>query len=237
MKNRTYNCKDVDMVLTAKTVNRSFIANIEELSTIRSDWSPEYANALNTEIDHSIEHYLGLDVKKELRSATSQVLSIHAPALRDLSFLKTQITADFGSEAKEINKSLGLNSYLKGARDGKQDDLIQLLSAFKKGLTVALKGRIIEKGTNEALLDRIISYTDQMIEANVKQENIKGSSKEVTAEAVTAFNEIYEKIMKICKIASAYYKDDKIKKAQFTFKKVLANLGGKRKSTEPLIEG
>jgi hypothetical protein len=31
-----------------------------------------------------------------------------APALRDLSFMKTQLEVDFGKEAKEIEKKLGL---------------------------------------------------------------------------------------------------------------------------------
>lgn len=73
----------------------------------RTTWTSDYVTALATKIDDAIENYLGLDKKKELRDATSRLAALQVPAMRDLSFIKTQIDVDFGKEAKEILKNLG----------------------------------------------------------------------------------------------------------------------------------
>lgn len=131
---RAYKVKDVEMLLASKTIMTSFTDNLGDLSTIRTDWTDRFATGLTEEIDNAMETYLGLDKKKELRSATTIVASIQAPALRDLSFLKTQIEVDFGAEAKTITDALGFGKYMNEARSGDQEALIQQLYAFNKGM-------------------------------------------------------------------------------------------------------
>ena len=46
------------------------------------------------------------------------------------------------------------------------------------------------------------------------------------------FNEIYNEIIGICKIASNFYQYDELKKDQFTFSKVVANMNATRKIGE-----
>ncbi|MCW4001540.1 MAG: hypothetical protein NWE93_15020 [Candidatus Bathyarchaeota archaeon] len=203
--------------------------NLADLSIARSNWSETYVSELSTKIDDAIENYLGLDKKKELRDATGKLATIQVPALRDLSFLKTQLEVDFGNEAKEIKKKLGYDKNLRNVQKGDQETLIQLLYTFKKGMTGDLKTSIVNKGTNVALIDRIIGYADQLKEANVTQETLKETSKEVSGEAVNIFNGIYDEIIGICKIAANYYQYDELKKDQFTFSKVVANMNATRK--------
>jgi hypothetical protein len=83
-----------------------------------------------------------------------------------------------------------------------------------------------------ALIDRIIGYANQLKEANVTQETLKEPSKEVSGEAVNIFNGIYDEIIGICKITSNYYQYDELKKDQFTFSKVVANMNATRKIGE-----
>lgn len=78
----------------------------------------------------------------------------------------------------------------------------------------------------------LFGYADQLKEANVTQESLKETTKEVSDEAVTIFNEIYDEIIGICKIASNYYQYDTLKKEQFTFSKVVANINATRKIGE-----
>ena len=117
--NRNYNYKDVDMLLASKTIVESFKSNIVELSVIRTNWNKEYANELSNKIDEAIDDHLGVDKKKELRNATLNLASIQLPALRDLSFIKTQLEVDFADDKpllKELLNTLGFNSYLKQAQ-------------------------------------------------------------------------------------------------------------------------
>ncbi len=217
------------MLLASKTITQTLGDNLADLSIARSNWSETYVSELSTKIDDAIENYLGLDKKKELRDATGKLATIQVPALRDLSFLKTQLEVDFGNEAKEIKKKLGYDKNLRNVQKGDQETLIQLLYTFKKGMTGDLKTSIVNKGTNVALIDRIIGYADQLKEANVTQETLKETSKEVSGEAVNIFNGIYDEIIGICKIAANYYQYDELKKDQFTFSKVVANMNATRK--------
>lgn len=223
-KNRNYNFKDVDMLLASKTIIETLKLNLADLSMARSTWTEEYTTQLSAKIDNAIENYLGLDKKKELRDTTSQLASIQTPAKRDLSFIKTQIEVDFGKDAKEIIKTLGFNKNLRAAQRGNQEALIELLYSFKKGLTDSLKTQMLEKGANTMLIDRIISYADQLKQTNVSQETLKETTKALSEEALDAFNDIYNEVIGICKIASNFYQFDPLKKEQFTFTKIIKNM-------------
>jgi hypothetical protein len=74
------------------------------------------------------------------------------------------------------------------------------------------KETLLEKGTNPVLIDRIIDNADQLKDANVTQETLKETTKEVSDEAVGIFNEIYDEIIGICKIAASFYQYDTLKK-------------------------
>lgn len=99
-----------------------------------------------------------------------------------------------------------------------------------------MKTQITEKGTNPALLDSIVAYADQLKDANVSQETLKGTSKTVSEEAVTVFNSIYEEVVGICKIASSFYQYEALKKEQFTFSKVVSNMNAASKTSEQPTE-
>lgn len=231
-KTRKYSYKDVDTMLASKIVAQNLSSNLEELSMARSNWTTEYLTTLTTKIDNAIDNYLGLDKKKELRDASSRLAQIQAPALRDLSFLKTQIDVDFSSEAKEIFKNLGYETNLRNIQKGDQEALIQMLYAFKKGMTDSLKTQITEKGTNPALINRIIDYANHLKDANVTQETLKETSKIISEEAVNIFNDIYDEIIGICKIASNFYQFESLKRELFTFSKIISNMGAAQKTSQ-----
>jgi len=154
--------------------------------------------------------------------------------LRDLGFVKTQIETDFGKDANEILKKLGLT---KDIHKLNQEGLIELLNSFKKGMTDTLKTEITQKGTNPVLIDTIIGYASQLQKANLDQESQKTSTLEISQEAVDTFNSIYNEVVGICKIASKFYQDDRLKKDQFTFGKVVKKMGTTiKKEDDPKAE-
>jgi hypothetical protein len=231
-RNRNYNFKDVDMLLASKTIVETLKSNLSDLSLARSNWNEEYANQLATQIDNAIDNYLGLDKKKELRDTTANLAAIQEPAMRDLSFIKTQIEVDFDGEAKEIIKTLGFDKNLRAVQNRDQEALIELLYSFKKGLNNKLREDIIAKGTAPELIDRIIAYADQMKQTNISQETLKETTKELSDEALQEFNNIYDQVIGICKIASSFYQFDTLKKDQFTFTKVVENMNAAKKVAE-----
>lgn len=225
---RNYKCKDVELLSASKTIAQSLLTYINELSIVRINWNADYATALSSQIDLAIDTYLGLDKKKELRQATSSLMEILTPALRDLSFLKTQIEVDFKDESDELLMQLGFTSYLNDARKGNQESLIQLLYTFKNNMSEALQAYIVDKGTSPLLIERITAYADSMLEANVSQETMKETTKALSEEAINALNEIYSEIIGVCKIAASYYQYEPIKKEQFTFSKIVSQMSTKK---------
>ncbi len=232
-KLRKYNYRDVDMLTASDTVAESFGANISELSKVRTDWDEPYAKGLKERIARAIQNFLGIDPKKGLRDATAALVSVQSPARRDLSFFKTQIDDDFKSDpAKrdEILKNLGFTKHIRGVQKGNQQSLVQLLYVFKSNMTDSLKQQITDKGMNVSLIDTISGYAESFREANISQETFKESTKEITKEATDVFNGIYDEIIGICKKASSYYQYEPLKKEQFTFARVIANLGAAKKA-------
>lgn len=226
---RNYKTKDVVMLMAAKTILQNMQANLGELSLVRTNWTEAYVAELIQKIDTVIEKFLGLDKKQPLREATLLLSQIVAPAMRDLAFIKTQIEVDFAKTASEILKTLGLD---KNLHNIDQEGLIEALYCFKKGITETLKTEITQKGTNPVLINNIVGYATQLQQANLDQESRKTSTKDVSQEAIDALNAIYDEVIGIGKIASKYYKDDTLKKDQFTFSKVVKKMGTAEKQTE-----
>lgn len=227
-RNRIYGYSDVAMLTASKTVAENFRSNIAELASVRTDWTPEHADELNQQIDVAIDNLLGTDSTKSLRAATGALNAIHIPAKRDLSFFKTQIEDDFKDDPlflNEILHTLGFQLLMKKVQKDNQEALTELLSAFKKNMTDDLKTSITAKGLNPELIDRIIGYSNNYSSANVNQEILKQSSKEISQEIVDEYNSIYSDVIGICKKASKYYQYEPLKRELFTFRKIVAHLG------------
>ena len=225
---RSYHTPDVHMLVASKTIAENFKRLILELGSVRTDWTSQYAESLITRINDALHSNLGIDSKKDLRSATTIVASLQLPAKRDISFFKIQIDEDFKKDPTkkiEILKTLGFAEFLRGVQKGDQESLIQFLYAFKTNMTAELKAEITAKGLNPELIDNITGYADTFTDADVAQESFKGTTKEITQEVIDVFNAIYDEIIGICKKASKYYQYEPLKKEQFTFAKVLSNLG------------
>jgi len=231
---RNYSYKDVVMLMAAKTILQSLRTNLGELSAVRTNWNEAYVTAFILRIDTAIENFLGLDKKQGQREATALLKQIMAPAMRDLGLIKTQVEVDFGSSAVETLKTLGLH---KNLHKLDQETLIEALYAFKKGMTESIRNTMTQCGTNPVLIESIIGYANQLQEANLSQESMKTESQNISQEALIAFNTIYDEVIGIGKIASKYFKDDKLKKDQFTFKKVVKQMGvAEKQEEEPAVQ-
>jgi hypothetical protein len=232
---RKYNGKDVDMLIACSTLIENAIANKSFLQTKRSNWSDDFFNSLQTKINTALEEHLGVDSAKELRGATQTLQSIQKQSLKDLAEVKTQIIEDFKKDPTkktEILTQLGYTAHHATAQNGDQEALVQLLYAFKNNLTPTLKQEIVDKGTASAILEQITTYADTLKKADVNQETFKGTRKEITTTGVTIFNEIYDDVISIAKIATKFYKDEPTKKDLFSFAKINKTLSAQKVTAE-----
>lgn len=228
--NRKYKTKDIEMLTASATIIENAIANKTLLQAKRSTWADPFFENLKTQIQTTTDTFLGKDAAQQLRQATQTVLSIQAQALNDLAEFKVQIEQDFKNtpvQKTEILTQLGFTSYHKAAQKGDQEGLVNLLFQFKNNINTTLNTEIVAKGMAQVTIDQISNYANTLKDANISQETYKGTRKEITDEAITAFNLIYDQVISIAKIASNFYKTDKTKQQQFSFAKVSATLNSK----------
>ena len=228
---RKYKVKDVEMLTATATIIENSIANKVFLQTKRSTWANPFFEDLKSEIENITNTYLGKDAAQQMRQSTQIVLGIQKQALIELAEFKVQVEQDFKSnpvQRAEILTQLGITTYYKMAQKGDQEGLVNLLFQFKTNLNPTLSAEIVAKGTSLNTLDNIAGYAEVLKNANINQETFKGTRKEITDEAIQAFNEIYEKVISVAKIANNFYKTDKVKQQLFSFSKVSATLNSQK---------
>jgi hypothetical protein len=233
---RKYKTKDVEMLTATATIIDNAIANKAFLQSKRTTWADPYFENLKTQIQNTTNTYLGKDAAQQMRQATQIVLNIQTQALNDLAEFKVQIEQDFKdtpTKKTEILTQLGFISYHKLAQKGDQEGLVNLLFQFKTNMNTTLNTEIVSKGTAQTTIDNIIGYSTTLKDANITQETYKGTRQEITDEAITAFNQIYDQVISIAKISSNFYKTDKTKQQLFSFAKITATLNSKPKKEEP----
>ena len=224
---RIYKVKDVEMLITSATLVENGIANKIFLQSKRSTWANPFFEDLKAKIETTTETYLGKDSAQQMRQSTQIVLGIQKKALIDLAEFKVQVEEDFRKnpiQKTEILTQLGFATYHKISQKGDQEGLVNLLFQFKKNLNQTLTAEIVAKGTSQNTIDKIVDYAQVLKNANIDQETFKGTRKEITDEAIKAFNEIYDEVISFAKIAHNFYKTDKVKQQLFSFSKVSANL-------------
>jgi hypothetical protein len=223
---RKYPAKDIEMLTAAAVIIENAITNKVFLQSKRTTWADPFFDNLKTQIQTTTETHIGKDASKNMRLASQIVYTIQTSAKANLSELKVQIEQDYKDapiQKTEILTQLGYTTYYKQVQKNDQEALVNLLYQYKNNLSPTLKTEIIAKGTAQATLDAIIAQAETLKDANINQETFKGTRKEITNEAIIAFNKIYDQTIAITKIAQNFYKTDPIKKQQFSFSKIVAN--------------
>lgn len=217
---RNYSVKDVDMIIAASTIVKNAISQKEFLQSKRSSWAGTYFEDLETKIDAIASIFLGADNARELRNSTAAIYEAQARAHALASEIKVQIEEDFPAEKTEMLRTLGYTSYFAKSSHKDQEALISLLFQFKTNLSPSLKAQMVAKGTLPADLDAMAAMAEEIKALDTVQETKKGARPVNTEEAVRNFNDIYEEVMTIARIASRFYKDDRPRQDLFSFAKI-----------------
>ena len=224
---RKYRGKSVEMLTTCNVIIENAIADQEFLVTKRASWTKPFFKNIETRIERAFTNTLGIDNVANQRAATQTLLSIQEEALAELAELKIQIQEDFKADKKrrdEILKLLGYTDYHKLSQNKDQEALVQQLYQFNTNLSPGLIAEVSAKGTDEKIFLRIASFAELLSKANVTQETIKGTQKNLTEEAITEFNGIYDDVIKIAKIAHNFHKGKPNMQALFSYTKIRKKL-------------
>lgn len=214
-------------ILTCRKIAHSFGENIYELSSIRRNWSPEYAESLKERIETIINSYYTKESLSDHLEKHTQLHELIVAALTDITVLRAQLKVDFRYDKqflKDTFEKLGYNDYYSEAKIGDYVSLYHLMTTCRKNLDADLQQVIQARGINQNLVQRLLfSYREKL--ADLKNcFDVSHGEDELESELKKEINAIYSEIRDICRIVSAYYEFYPVRRDEFNFYKVLIGL-------------
>ncbi|MGD9931785.1 MAG: hypothetical protein AB7U05_17330 [Mangrovibacterium sp.] len=219
-------CSTADTTLMAcHKIAQSFSENIFELAHIRTDWTQEYAKELKSRIKALQANYIPAESSQEAEKHR-RAHSLMITSLKEISLLRALIRIEFKDDPKFVKKAfeeLGYNDLFSEAKNGDYNSLYRLMERFSTNLTPDIREKLISKTIPIAMIDRIVTYYQEM-KANEGCFELIHDNKQLDEEAKKKISAIYSEIKDICRIATAYYMLDAVKRDQFCFFRVLHGL-------------
>ena len=213
-------------ILACQQIAKTFKENIYELSILRKEWDPEFATSLMAWIDDTIDkHYAdSLDALQDERYREWHDIMIEG--LQHLKVLRASMKVDFKNNKvflKEFFQNTGYTDYFSDAKNGDHISLFKFLKTFAANLNESLRQNISEKGTPDALFDKILVCANRISQFEDCFITLEGDT-DLDNYGKKEVAKIYETIQDICRIAIAYYQFDPKMRCKFNYYKVMVNL-------------
>jgi len=213
-------------ILTSRKIAQSFSENIYELSSVRRNWSPEYAENLKKRIDSMMNQYFTQESLIDHLEKHSKFYELMIAALKDITVFRAQLKVDFSHDKDFLKKTfedLGYADYFSDAKNGDHFSLYKMMATFRRNMTPELELVILARGIDKALINRLLSYRENLAELK-NCFDISHGSDQLSPDLKREINSIYSEVKDICRIANAYYEFDPIQRDRFCFYKVMINL-------------
>jgi hypothetical protein len=217
-------------ILTCRKIAQSFSENIYELSSIRRNWSPEYADNLKERIEGIISQYFTHESLVGHLEKNGQFYDLMIASLKDISVFRAEMKVDFHHDKTFINQtfdSLGYVDYYSDAKNGDHFSLYKMMATFRRNMTPELQQIVLSRGIDQILMDRLLSYKEKLAELK-NCFDISYGKDQLSTDLKREINSIYSEVKDICRIANAYYEFDPGMRDKFNFYKVMIKL---KKST------
>lgn len=236
---KSYGSSAIVMLVAAGTVCENVREFMETFTTERPEIKEEFIDAFENDINDALKKYFGINSHTQVKAATQVVKKIAKIAVDDLGLFHVQLVGDFKNEKERrdfILSQLGFTKFWKKAQNKNQTALIELLLTLKNNLTTELRTEITAKGLNPTRITAVLAHAETLKQANITQESLKGVAKVQTASSNAAFNAIYDKAINLCSLGKKLFKNDKTKKAMFSFRalervQIAAGVGDKEPAT------
>jgi len=213
-------------ILTCRKIAQSFSENIYELSSIRHNWSPEYANDLKHRIDSIMHQYFTDESLSDHLEKHGQFYELMISALKDITIFRAELKVDFSYDKqflKDTFEKLGYVDYFSDAKNGDHFSLYKMMATFKRNMDSDLQQMVLSRGIDTVLLTRLLTYKEKL--ADLKNcFDISHGQDQLDAELKREINAIYSEIKNVCRIVNAYYEFDPVQRDRFCFYKVMIGL-------------
>ena len=219
MEAKNYPYKDDAMLIKAKVGIRNAKEEVIAFSGVQPSITIESLTVFESDVDNAMANLLGLDKNGTLKKATKNVDALTHTAFGKSRLFKTLVETNFKEEKDEILSHLAFDRFYRDAGRFKQKAAISLLSAIARA-EAELKEKFESKSLPVAIIDELVELSKDLVEAETSQEQLKGASKPITEEQHKTLNDIYTRIMDICKLGQVLFAKDEVKKERFIFSKL-----------------
>ena len=213
-------------IMACQKIVQSFSENIFELSHIRTDWNHEYIKDLKDRIKSAKKDYLPSETYCLHTEKQNYVHDLMISSLKDITLFRALVKVEFKDDPKFQKlffEELGYNDLFSDAKNGDYHSLYYLAERFHLNMTPAIREKLISKTIPIAMIDKAMSYHQEMLEFKSCFDLINESTY-LSIEGKRKINEIFSEIKDICRVASAYYMFDPIKRDMFCFFRVMLSL-------------
>lgn len=223
METKNYSFKDDAMLIKAKVAIRNAKEEITTLSGFQPDINLENLSAFETDVNNAMADLLAMDKNGTLKKATVNVTGLTKTAFEKTRLLKTLIENNFKEDKDTLLDHIAYPKYYRELGKGKQEAAISLLSAITRA-EAEIKEKFATKSLPVTLIDELVLLSKEIVEAETTQEHLKGSSKPITEQQRKTLNDIYIRIMDICKLGQVLFAKDAVKKDKFIFTKLAGGM-------------
>ena len=213
-------------LLAYRSIAQSFAENIFELTHLRSNWNLEYAESLKGRVMQILGTHLSEGKQQLPPDRINDWRELMISALTDLAIIRASVKVDFKEDKefiKEFFAQTGFTQYFSDAKNGDHVCMYHFITKFANNISPGLIDKITQGGLDVNLIKRLIDDAKELDKFKDCFEVISDPSL-IEDHGRKLLEDVYDEIRGICRIATAYYYFDPVKRESFNFFKALRNL-------------
>lgn len=213
-------------LLACRSIAQAFAENIFELAHLRSSWDVEYAESLKNRVAEILEGHLAEGKNQIQPEKVNAWRELMISALTDLAIVRASVKVDFKDDKdfqKEFFAQTGYSAYFSDAKNGDHVSMFNFIKSFAENINDELIAKITEGGLDKNVVARLMEDARSL-------ENFRECFAVVTDTSLVddsgrrKLEQVYAEIQDICRVSTAYYYFDPVKRESFNFFKALRNI-------------
>jgi hypothetical protein len=213
-------------VFACHSIANAFAENIYELAHLRKEWGVAYADQLKKEAQEIHDHLAASPNFNTTLEKLKIWRELMISSLTAIGIVRASVKNDYREEKallKELYLKLGYNDYFSDAKNGDHYSVFLFVRVFAENLTPELRRKILAKGLDPHVLDRIV-FNSQQLETFRECFDLMNNKNLMEDEYLIRIETLYRKIRDISRISTAYFYFEPLKRESFNFFKALRNL-------------
>jgi hypothetical protein len=208
------------------SIINAFAENIYELAHLRKEWNIAYAASLKKEAQEILDKLSSTDHFKTTLEKLKIWRELMISSLTAIGIVRASVKNDYKDDRdfqKEFYQTLGYNDYFSDAKNGDHYSMFLFVKVFADNLTPELREKILCKGLDPHVIDRIV-FNSKQLESFQECFDMMNDKNMIPTEDQLRIENLYGAVRDISRIATAYYYFEPVKRDNFNFFKALRNM-------------